>query len=107
MILYSQVFIVRHPPAVLSLIGESLARNRLKPFDGPVGEVGDDAVATELAQPLPVALAVRRPRHDLDPLRVRGLDELAVDVLKAGEEPRRAEPLGVADDVDDHAEKRE
>src|ERR1051325_208323 len=99
MILYSQVFIVRHPPAVLSA---ELAKcsSLCTPLHRLGREVGDDAVAADREELVPLVAAVHGPRHDLDVLRVHGVDRLAIDVIAVRKKPRDAEPLCERHDVE-------
>src|ERR1051325_5470060 len=59
------------------------------------GIVGDCSVASDIAQTLPIALTIRRPRHDFDVMRMKLIDEVAGHVAPSWEKPTRIQSLRV------------
>src|SRR5207253_4714838 len=76
-------------------------RNPIAPGHRFGRQIGDDAVAADGAEALPLPLPVRRPRHDADPARVQLAHELLIDVVVAGEAPAGADPLRVIGQVEE------
>src|SRR5256885_11398306 len=73
------------------------------PCDRLGGIVGDDAVASDVAKPLPVAFTIRGPWNDLHVARVKCVDHVAIDVAKRGKNPARMETGGLRPDRDHDA----
>src|SRR5215212_11150491 len=101
MILYSQVFMSALPPGDAVVLGAvSVAKSGVTaPSDRLARKVGDHAIASDRAQPLPFARTVRRPRNNANAPLVQRHDHLRVDIVMIGKTPRRAGVGGVLRDV--------